>query len=52
MLHKGHFVIWLIRRKGTWSKLQELISSMDLPIHAIFYAKKKRNYTLDITAVH
>lgn len=51
-LHKNNFIIWLIRKRNSWNKLQDLVSNYDLPIHATFYVKKKRNYTIDITAIN
>jgi hypothetical protein len=52
VLHKNYFVVWVIRRKNTWNKLQDLVSTYDLAIHAIFYVKRKRNYTVDFSAIY
>jgi hypothetical protein len=32
-------------------KLQKIISTNNLPMHALFFIKKKRNYTIDYSPI-
>jgi len=50
-LHKNYFVIWIVRSRRAWMRIQPTISTYGLPVHAIFLVKKKRNYTVDYSPV-
>jgi hypothetical protein len=50
-LHKCNFVIWTIRRKSSLVKIQQFVSFHGLALHAIFYIKRKKGYTVDYTPI-
>jgi hypothetical protein len=50
-LHRRYFVIWVVRSKAAWSKVQQVIEEQKLPLHAIFLIRKKKNYTVDFTCI-
>lgn len=51
-LHKARFVIWTVRNRRSWSLLlQKSISAYNMPIHAIFLIKRKRNLTVDYSCI-
>jgi len=50
-LHKHFFIIWVINTKSSLVKLQKIISTNNLPMHALFFIKKKRNYTIDYSPI-
>lgn len=45
-------VIWIIRKQSTYHQIMEVVNFYQLPIHAIFYTKRRRgNYFFDINPV-
>ena len=50
-LHKTNFVVWTVRSRLAWSKVQGRVSQYSLPVHAIFMIKRKRNYTVDYSPI-
>lgn len=50
-LHRLNFVIWTVRSRDCWSQLQSNLSALSLPLHALFLIRRKRNYTVDFSAV-
>jgi hypothetical protein len=50
-LHKAHFVIWVVRNRTSWARVQAAVSGAALPVHALFLLKRKRNYTVDYSSI-
>lgn len=50
-LHKNNFVVWVVRNRNSWSRLQATVTAANLPVHAIFFVKRKKNYTVDYSAI-
>lgn len=51
VLHKLNFVIWTVRTKRAILKLEQLVSNFGLALHAIFFIKKRKSYTIDYTTI-
>lgn len=50
-LHKTSYVIWTIRRRSSLAKLQQLVGLFTLPLHAVFYIRRRRHYTVDFSPI-
>ena len=48
-LHKHHFVIWITKSQKAIHRIVEYVKSNLLPLHAIYYVKNRRKYTIDCT---